>query len=229
MSYDFILFDADGTLFDFNRSEHYSFTALTEKFGISFSDEMYADYHVINDNLWKDHENGLVTKPFLLVERYRRLFEKYGIDVSPEDANQFYLSTLGKCHFLMDGALEICRELYKFKPLYIITNGEASVQNNRYSASELRPFFTDIFISASVGASKPSTEYFDYVEAHIHGFDRKKALIIGDSLTSDIRGGNNAGIDTCWFNPDCLPNNRGVHYEYEIRKLSELRSLILEK
>ncbi len=227
MGYDFILFDADGTLFDFNRSERYSFTKLTENFGFDFSEEIYADYHVINDRLWKDHENGLVTKPFLLVERYRRLFEKYRIDVSPEEANLFYLAALGSCRFLTEGALEICAYLSSFKPLYIVTNGEASVQNSRYSSSELRPYFSDIFISGSVGVSKPSKEYFDYVEAHIDGFDRKRAIIIGDSLTSDIRGGNNAGIDACWFNPDGAVNDRGVHCEYEIRKLSELKKIII--
>lgn len=226
MLYDFILFDADGTLFDFDRSERYSFTALCSTFGIPFSETLYSDYHVINDGLWKDHERGLIEKPKLLVERYDRLIKKHGINADPAALNSFYLHTLGGCCYLLEGAEEICEFLSRTKSLYLVTNGETTVQNNRYNSSPIKKYFRDIFISAAVGCPKPNREYFDYVADHIPGYSADRAIIVGDSLTSDIRGGNNAEIDACWFNPKGTPNDRGVKVDYEIRSLDELKKII---
>ena len=227
MKYDFILFDADGTLFDFERAEHYSFETLCHTYNFPFSEELYADYHVINDGLWKAYERGEIEKPSLLVERYRRLIDKYGFDADAAECNAFYLKTLGSCPYLLDGAMEICEHLAAKKPLYLVTNGEASVQQGRFNGSPIKKYFTDIFISGSVGYPKPHKEYFDYVAKNIEGFDPARAIIIGDSLTSDIKGGNNAGIDTVWFNPKGEKNDKGVKIDYEIKDLNELIPIIL--
>lgn len=226
MGYDIILFDADGTLFDFGKSERVSFEKTMDAFNLPFSVSLYTDYHLINDGLWKDFERGQITKPALLVERYRRLTEKYNFDTDPVRLNLFYTRALGCCSYLLDGTAGVCRRLAQTKRLYLVTNGETTVQQNRYAGSEIKQYFNNIFVSETVGYPKPCVEYFDYVFSCIDGFERARTIIIGDSLTGDICGGNNAGISTCWYNPDGLINDRGVTCDFTIASLTELYDIL---
>lgn len=226
MNYDIILFDADGTLFDFQLSERISFEKTMNAFGLPFSEKHYRDYHAINNGLWKDFEIGLISKPKLLLERYRLYTEKYHLQADIAKLNSFYFRALSGCSFLIKGAADICRYLSYNKNLYIVTNGETTVQKSRFESSEIRHYFKDIFVSEAAGYPKPHIEYFRYVFSRIENFDKSRALIIGDSLSSDILGGNNAGIDTCWYNPDNLTNNTDAVCSYVIHSLSELSAIL---
>lgn len=226
MGYDIILFDADGTLFDFKKSERVSFEKTMKQFGLPFTEALYDDYHEINDGLWKDFERGLISKPDLLIERYRRYTKKYDLDAVPEELNRFYLRTLGSCSFLFDGAEDLCRRLARTKRLYLATNGETTVQKSRFFASVIKEYFIDIYVSEAVGFPKPHIEYFNYVFSRIDNFKRSSTIIIGDSLTGDICGGNNAGIAACWYNPEGAVNDRGVTCDYIVSSYDELYSIL---
>ncbi len=226
MGYDIILFDADGTLFDFRKSEHISFKKTMNNFDLPFSEALYNDYHQINDNLWKDFERGLISKPDLLLERYKRYIKKHNLKADAAELNRFYFRALGSCSYLFDGAAEVCRHFALTKSLYLVTNGETTVQKSRYAGSEIKQYFKDLFVSESVGYPKPHIEYFDYVFSKIENFDRSSTVIIGDSLSGDILGGNNAGISTCWYNPDNLINETDVVCNYTIKSLSELYDIL---
>lgn len=226
MDYDIILFDADGTLFDFRKSERISFKETMNNFALPFSETHYNDYHVINDNLWKDFECGLISKPELLIERYKRYIEKYNLKADAAELNRFYFRALCSCSYLLEGAAEVCRQLALSKSLFLVTNGETTVQKSRFAGSEIKQYFKDLFVSESVGYPKPRVEYFEYVFNRIENFDRSRTVIIGDSLSGDILGGNNAGIDTCWYNPDNLINETAAVCKYTIKSLSELYDIL---
>lgn len=226
MGYDIILFDADGTLFDFRKSERISFEKTMITYALPFSETHYNDYHAINDSLWKDFERGLISKPDLLLERYKRYIEKYNLNADAAELNSFYFRALGSCSYLLDDAAEICRHLALNKRLYLVTNGETTVQKSRFAGSEIKHYFKDLFVSESVGYPKPRVEYFDYVFSRIENFDRSRTVIIGDSLSGDILGGNNAGIDTCWYNPDNFINETAAVCKYTIKSLSELYDIL---
>ena len=224
--YQFLLFDADKTLFDFDRSEHAAFSQTAADFRLPDTPEAYEAYHHINDALWKDFENNLIDKPSLMVERFRRLCGILGCaDANAAAINECYKVHLARSCILLPGAEALCRTLSGRFSLYLVSNGERSVPGNRYDTAPIRPYFSELFVSEDVGAAKPSRQYFDYVAAHIPGFDRRNALIIGDSLTSDIRGGVNAGIDTCFFNPRALPVPASIQPTYTISRLDELTAL----
>lgn len=226
MGYDILLFDADQTLFDFDRSERESIERLFAEFGLPFSDAIYAEYHAVNHSLWKALERGETTREALVTERFRILSERYGFSCNADAMNARYLTLLGGCSYLLDGAEALCRRLHGKKRLYLITNGVDSVQRSRYQASPLRDCFDDVFVSGAIGSNKPEKAFFDYVAAHIDGFDPRRALVIGDSLSSDMRGGNNAGIDCCWFNPERKRNDAGVQIRYEIASLDQLDAIV---
>lgn len=225
-NYRFLLFDADNTLFDFDRSERVAFEAALAAFGKSCGEREYAIYHEINDRLWKLFERGGITKASLSTERFRLTFAELGLDITPAGFAERYVEELSLCSFTVDGAVGLCRSLCTGFELYLVTNGIERVQRSRFARSELRPFFRDIFISEALGAQKPSKEYFDRTAALIPGFDRAAALVIGDSLTSDIAGARNAGIDCCWFNPrgDALTGQ--AKPEYTIARLRELNTIL---
>ena len=221
---DFLLFDADGTLFDFDRSERCAFGAIAERFGFDGSGDVYEVYHEINAELWKDFERGLIEKGALLVERFRRLSEKYEFNADPAAVNREYLWELGGYGFLLDGAYEVCEKLVKDyrKKLCIVTNGTTQVQKRRFASSELSKLLSGVFVSEEIGFPKPDIRYFEHVFSHIKDFDISRALVIGDSLSSDIRGANTAGVASCWYNPKQKENNEGVVCDYTISSLWEL-------
>lgn len=222
----YLLFDADDTLFDFKKCESHAFAQTCRQHGLN-NTLLYDDYLDINRILWAMFELKQITIDELVIERYRQLFTKHGITITPGLFNIQYLSNLGKAAYLLDGADDLCRDLYqsgKYE-MYIVTNGVASTQISRFYDSPLRNYFKDIFISEKIGYQKPSVEYFEYVINHSN-IVKDETLIIGDSLTSDIRGGNNAGILTCWYNPDYKTNDTNCKCDYIIHELNELRSIL---
>jgi len=226
--YDVYLFDADGTLFDFPEAEKNAFTNLLRFYQIPFTPELFTFYRTTNAALWDAFEKGEISKEDIQFLRFSRLLKAFSIDLDTVEVNHQYLLELGKGIFLLDGAFELCQSLYETgKKLYIITNGISISQKARLSGSLLRSFISDIFVSEDIGHQKPSPFYFDYVLSRIVPTEKKRILVIGDSLSADIVGGNGAGIDTCWFNPSEAPSKSGIFPTYEIKNLEEILKSLL--
>ncbi|HIR19134.1 MAG TPA: noncanonical pyrimidine nucleotidase, YjjG family [Candidatus Pelethomonas intestinigallinarum] len=226
MPYPYLLFDADNTLFDFDQAERNAHLLLCRAHGLAFSEEGYQLYHKCNADLWRDFDRGLCTKEYLLVERFRRYLAITGERADPEALNRDHLRALGEGAMLLPGAEELCRVLSRDHRLYLLTNAVASVQKARFANSAIAPYFQGAFISEEVGVGKPDPAYFDYVFHAVPGLARDNALVIGDSLTSDIQGANNAGLPCCWFNPKGQPRPQGLRIDYEIRTLEELYAIV---
>lgn len=226
MPYPYLLFDADNTLFDFDQAERNAHLLLCRAHGLAFSEEGYQLYHKCNADLWRDFDRGLCTKEYLLVERFRRYLAITGERADPEALNRDHLRALGEGAMLLPGAEELCRVLSRDHRLYLLTNAVASVQKTRFANSAIAPYFQGVFISEEVGVGKPDPAYFEYVFRAVPGLARDNALVIGDSLTSDIQGANNAGLPCCWFNPKGQPRPQGLRIDYEIRTLEELYAIV---
>ena len=226
MKYDIYLFDADATLYDYDKAEEYALSRAFERNGLGYSDGVRAKYRAINSELWRMFEKGEVEKGELLVRRFSQLFGEIGVVCDPAAFNAQYLVELGGGVFLIDGAYEICKTLYESdKKIYIVTNGVSLTQKARVGSSTIEPFISGLFVSEEVGFQKPQREYFDHVFSNIPKVAKDKILIVGDSLTSDIQGGCNAGIDTCWFNGARKENPGAVVPTYEIGELREIAGL----
>jgi 2-haloacid dehalogenase len=224
--YRYLLFDADGTLFDFDRAEGEALRQTLQHHDLPWSGRTRDLYRDINQNLWQDFEQGLVGKDRLQTERFRRLLQKVPLPGDPDVINASYVKALGCCGFLFEGAEDICRRLAADYKLAIITNGLAGVQYPRFEKSPLAEIISDIFISEEIGYQKPQPEFFTQVLDALQIKDRQSALVIGDSLTADIKGGINAGIDTCWYNPRHLPQDSQIRPTYEIDRLEALFTLL---
>lgn len=222
MKYPYLLFDADNTLFDFDAAERLAYETVCKTHRLPYSGAGYALYRQCNSELWHDFDQGLCTKEFLLLERFRRYLERSGQTGDPEKLNQTHLQTIAASSMLLPGALELCRTLAEKHELYIITNGVESSQRARFERSAIAPCFKGLFISEAVGYGKPSPAYFDYVFRAVPGLTPHSGLVIGDSLSSDIQGANNVGLDCCWYNPKGLPRPDGLRIDYEVRTLEEI-------
>lgn len=230
MKYTILLWDIDGTVLNFLEAEKNAIRTLFQKFGLGeCTDAMLSRYSAINRKYWEALERGEMEKSVILVERFREFFTLYGLDASCAPAfNAEYQTALGDTIVFHDNAPEILRELRNSFRQYAVTNGTKTAQEKKLRMSGLSEIFDGVFISEDVGFEKPSVPYFDFVRNSIPDYRPEEALIIGDSLTSDIRGGNNAGIDTCWYNPSGKENTAGVRVTYEIRNLHELSGILQE-
>ncbi|MDQ0495350.1 YjjG family noncanonical pyrimidine nucleotidase [Paenibacillus brasilensis] len=229
MKYEVILFDVDDTLFDFKKAERHALQNTFTQFGLpEGATEYKASYDEINSALWREAEEGHISPADLRVERFKRLFAVHELDFNPDAFSAAYLRYLGEGAFLIDGAVEICEKLSD-RRLAIITNGIKEVQTSRIQLSPLRSVFEQVIISEEVGCQKPQAAIFDYAFTKLAISDKSKVLMIGDSLTSDIQGGNNYGIDSCWFNPSGKTNTSEIQPTYEIKNLMELENIILSE
>lgn len=226
MKYKYILFDADDTLFDFGLAEEKAIKKSLDYFNISYVDNIVDNFREINKELWKKYELGEITKGNLQVTRFKILFETLSVDEDPDNFNNYYLEQLASESVLINGAEEICRVLSKKYVLAIVTNGIKSMQEQRFNKSALKQYISNIFISSDIGYQKPQKEFFEYVFEKLEVNDKNSVLIVGDSLSSDIKGGNNVGIETCWFNRYNFTNDKDVKVTYEIKDLYELRDLL---
>jgi len=225
MKFTALLFDADETLFDFQKAEAAALRGALTGSGFSFSKDILEVYSAINQALWKQLEKGEVTREFLKTARFERLLSHMGLPGDPETLCESYADHLSRCDFLLPDALEVCKALSRSYRLYLITNGISRVQHGRFEKSAVRPCFSGIFVSEDLGSVKPEKAYFDRVTAGL-GEKRENLLVIGDSLTSDIKGANNAGLACCWFNPGNAPKDAGIRCDYEIAALPELYGIL---
>ncbi len=221
-----VLFDLDDTLFDFHKAEKIALTKTLVHFGIDPTEETLALYSTINAAHWKRLELGEISREEVKVGRYRELFKTIGIECNPVKATAYYESMLAIGHYFMPGAPELLEELYGKYRLYIVSNGTAKVQEGRIGSSGIAKYMDGIFISQILGANKPDKQFFDICFAEIPDFSLSETVIIGDSLSSDIKGGINAGITTVWFNPKGIENNNDIKPDYTIKELSEVPGLL---
>ena len=224
--YQWLLFDADGTLLDFDKAEARALEQAFGGVGAPFTTECLSQYQRINKELWAMLERGEVTPADLQVRRFAALCKALELEVAPELFSSTYLECLAGCGDLFDDAVEVVSALSKGYKLALVTNGLSKVQRGRLLGSPLEPFFSEVVISEEVGAAKPAREYFDVVVERIGLAEPQEALIIGDSLSSDMRGGLNYGLDTCWYNPTGLQRPDDLPVTYEIQNLRQLLSLL---
>lgn len=226
MSYKILLFDLDDTLLDFSANEIDSLNKLFQHYGYTFSDESFQVYNSVNKQLWADYENGIIALDDVLNSRFSETMLRLGEVVDGFEWETLYRQLLGNGCQLIDGALELCQSLSVSHRLFVVTNGVTQTQIKRLKQSGLYDFFEDIFDSQSVGFQKPSKEFFDCVISHIRGFNKKEALIIGDSLNTDIKGGLLSGIDTCWINIKSQKCSAEIQSTYTVTSLVELYDIV---
>ena len=223
-----LLFDLDDTILDFRTAERTSIRRTFEAFSIPADEAVLRRYSEINVGCWKRLERGTMTREEVLVGRFELLFRELGIAASARAVQDHYEALLESGHYFVPGAPELLEELYPRYELYLISNGNLRTQEGRLKSAGISPFFKGIFISEVIGVNKPAKAFFDACFTAIPGFRREDALIVGDSLSSDILGGINAGVRTCWFNPDGMPLSGSVRPDYEIHALGELPALLEE-
>ena len=223
MKYKFLFFDLDHTLLDFDAAEDIALTQLLEEEGVE-DIQAYKDYYVpMNKLLWKDLEQKKITKSELINTRFSKFFAHFGIEKDGSylaERYQFFLSKQGQT---FPGVEDLLRKLIsQGYELYAATNGITYIQTGRLKQSGISPFFKEIFISEQLHTQKPDAEFYEKIGARIPNFNKNHALMIGDSLSADIQGGNNAGIDTVWYNPQHLENTTQLHPTYEVHSYKDL-------
>ena len=227
MKYDYILFDADGTLLDFHKSETEAVKEAMIINSIDPTEEKIRLYSSINDGLWKKLERGEIEKKVLLYHRFELLFEALDVCGNAKKMAADYMNLLSTKGYVLEGAEDMCRALFGVVKMYIVTNGVEFIQRGRYARCGIDKYFDEVFISDAIGHEKPSLDFFEYVADHIDGFDKKRALIVGDSLTSDMRGGLNYGIDTCWYNPSYKKCPDDMQLTYIAHSFDEVKNFII--
>lgn len=222
----FVLMDLDDTILDFHKAEAIAIEKTFTQLGAEATPELISRYSEINQRQWERLELGEIDRRQALTGRFEILFEELGMGLDGQQAQDLYEELLSIGHWFMPGAEELLRTLYGKYRLFIVSNGTAAVQQGRLKSSGIGRYFEHIFISEDIGATKPAKGFFDICAANIPGFDRGRAIIVGDSLTSDIRGGINSGIRTCWYNPRRLPPRSDIPADHEIHELAELPPLL---
>jgi 2-haloacid dehalogenase len=225
MPYKWLLFDLDGTLFDYDRAEQNALRRAFEQMGVPYQESYLPIYHEINHRLWLDFEKGAIDQAKLRLQRFELLFEAIDARCDLPALSANYLIHLANSGFLMADAEDTVKTLHGQVDLAAITNGLTDVQGPRLARSSLGGYFKAVIISEEVGSAKPSPEIFDTAFARMGHPARGEVLIVGDSLTSDIQGGHDYGIDTCWFNPSGMAHD-GVPSTFEIRRLAELIQIV---
>lgn len=224
--YTTLLFDNDNTLMDFYAAEEQAIKNTCKAFGVEPSDENAKLYSDINDSFWKRFEKGEIKREEIKVGRFRSFIQVLGVDINAEEMAARYFEELSLGNMLLDGALELCEALSGHYKMHLITNGSTYIQKKRLAASPISKYFDKVFISEEMGVKKPDKAFFDAVISEIDEKDKEKICIIGDSMSSDILGGINSGIDTCFFN---RTGEKGIYTPtYEVKSFEEMKKLFYE-
>ena len=221
-----VLLDLDDTILDFHMAEKIAVAHTLRELGVEPTDEVVGRYSAINLQCWKLLEEGLLTREQVLVGRFEKLFGELESPASPKEAKSLYEERLALGHFFMPGAQEMLSALQSGYRLFICSNGTASVQAGRIASAGIAPLFERIFISEEIGFNKPDREYFAACFRQIPDFDPERAIMIGDSLSSDIRGGINAGIKTLWYNPQGREPDKKIKADYETDNLLRVAPML---
>lgn len=225
--YEILLLDVDGTLLDFEKTERYALAHTFQKFSIDSNEAMERRYREINHGLWEAYERGEIEKGVIFSSRFVNLFRELGMDADGIAFEKEYQHCLAHTWFYMEGCMDVLGRLRKKYRLYIVTNGVASTQRTKLALTGIDRMVDGIFISEEIGSQKPQKAFFDYCAAHIEGYGKDRTLMVGDSLTSDILGGINAGIDTCYFQGGKpAAGMDGVRITYKVSSLLQLAELL---
>ncbi len=226
---EYLFLDLDNTILDFTKAEGIAIRKTMADFGADPTDANAARYSAINDLHWKALERRELTREQVITGRFAMFFGELGIPVDANLVAKTYESHLSQGHWFLPGAEEAVKQkLYGKYKLYLASNGTAVVQKGRMTSADLYPYFEASFVSEELGFNKPTKEYFEAAFARIPGFDPDKCLMVGDSLTSDIQGGKNAGLRTVWVNPRGETAPEQLKPDYEIRLLADLPALLEE-
>ena len=223
---EFLFLDLDDTILDFKQAERIAISATIRQFGVEPTEEVLHRYHLINKWHWEQLELGKMTRDQVLEGRFGQLFRELGVDADAEKCARTYEKNLSVGHYFLPGAEEAVDVLHRKYRLFLASNGTASVQKGRMTSANLYRFFEKVFVSQEIGHNKPSRAYFEGCFSQIPGFDPKRAMIVGDSLSSDILGGINAGIKTCWVNPGHAKAPAHIQPDHEIEALHQLPRLL---
>jgi 2-haloacid dehalogenase len=224
--YPWLWFDADNTLFDYNKAETTALLKSFQLFNLRFEEGYMDSYRRINQDLWHSLERQEIKPEVLRVRRFELFLEDIKMTASVEQLAATYIEQLGLCFDLVDGAYEVLNTLHAKSKIAIITNGLTAVQRSRLGLSPIKPFISELIISEEIGAAKPHAAFFDTAFERTGNPPKSDVLIIGDSLSSDMQGGLNYGIDTCWFNPQGVPRPVDLKLTYEINHLRELLEIV---
>lgn len=225
-AYLWILFDADNTLFDFDRAEAQALVETFSDRGLAFQADYASLYKRINAEIWGEFELGQITSTRLRAERFERLFRAAGIEGDAQAFSRAYLPNLAKGSQLIQGAEELVRDLRGTYRLGLVTNGLTDVQRPRLQASAIADCFEVVVVSDEIGVQKPEAGFFEVAFEQMGQPPRSEVLLVGDSLSSDIQGGNGYGLHTCWYNPGGKPADARYPATYEIRKLVQLKNVL---
>ena len=227
MKYEWLLFDADGTLFDFDKAEAEALSGAFAAFDLPYNSHISDSYHKVNSQIWLEFEQGLITQQELRSQRFARLFKILDLEVDATAFSDVYINHLGRGTYLIEGAEVLLEALNGRFHLLLITNGIADVQRPRLAGSTIKQYFPIVIISGEIGTAKPDPKIFDAAFEAMDHPAKEKCLIIGDSLSSDIRGGLNYGIDTCWYNSNGNTAVPAIKATYEIHDLAQLPEILL--
>ena len=226
MKYDWLLFDADNTILDFNQAQRHALKESLTEIGVIFRSQHDQIYDRINRSCWRAYEEGKLTKAMLRYRRFQLFFMEIGLKEDPQTFGERYLIHLSQSTAMVEGALELLTALKDKYQLALVTNGIKEVQRSRLALSGLGTYFSYIAISDEIGVAKPDGAFFDHVFEGLENPAKERTLIIGDNLNADIRGGLDFGIHACWFNYDRRERYLEVAPTYEITHLAELYSFL---
>jgi len=230
MKYTTLLFDADNTLFDFDAAEASSLKAVCETLGVKMDRQTFNLYHHINKKCWADFEKGNLPQEEIQFTRFSRFLNRLESDADPIEIGNLYLSGLAKSKTLIEGTVEMLDRLKAMNlELVVITNGLKQVQRAHFEHTGLTKYFSEIIVSDEIGISKPHKAFFDYTFKKIKQKDKSKVLIIGDGLSSDIKGGMKYGVDTLWFNKRGIELPKGYKPTYRMNRLEEIFGVLAEE
>ena len=225
--YETILFDIDDTLLDFNKDQKIAFKEAMNHIGYKCTDKMYEEYNIINLEMWEMLNNGKITLQEVFVKRFIVFFERYGIKQNAQQFNNILTYSFQKTGTLIKGTKEILEQINEKKyELVITSNGPKDQQYHRLKNAKIHKYFSKIFISEEIGYNKPDKNFFDIVFKNIENKEKSKILIVGDSISSDIKGGNRVGIDTCWYNAKEKENKTDTLPNYTIKDFKDLLKII---
>jgi len=220
-----IFMDNDGTLMDFKAGEENALRGILDMLGLDREEGAKA-YKRINDQCWKDFEKGLITQPQLRIRRFRELLEQFECNASSEDTAKAYEEALSRQAILLPGSVEVVKKISEKLPVLILTNGISHIQHGRIDSSPLAPYLSGLLISEEIGAPKPAPDM--YLKAlEMMNIKPHEALMIGDSLTSDIQGAINAGVPACWYNPGHKEAPEGMKIDYIIDRMEQMAEAAL--
>ena len=223
---EFLFLALDDTILDFHKAARIALSKTIREFGLEPTEEVLSRYHVINKWHWEQLELGKLTRSEVLENRFGALFAEFGIQADQAACARAYEHNLSGGHYFLPGAEEAVEILSRRYRLFLASNGTASVQKGRMTSANLYPYFEQVFVSQDIGYNKPAREYFQGCFDRIPDFDPNKAMIVGDSLTSDILGGIRAGIRTCWVNPEHSPAREDIPADFQIESITQLEALL---